>query len=125
MARRTARSVSESIIKLSGNPRLLGTIDFTATSKTNHQATTPFNNTGNALLGKVLVLSATQNCYILPVTTNVGTVTTATGVPLFANERVIMVMDDIDLSVAAGEFYGWLACIRSTADGNLRIWELV
>ncbi len=125
MARRNARSVSESIVLLSGSPRYLGVIDFTATSKTNHEATTPFNNTGTALAGKVLLLQATQDCYILPRPTNTGTVTSTTGVKIAAGERVQITMDDIDSKTPAGENYGWLACLRVSTSGNLSVWELL
>ncbi|SRR5258706_5312386 len=125
MARRNARSVSEAIVKYSGSPRYLGVIDFTNVSKTNHQATTPFNNTGTALAGKILLLQPAQDVYILPVTTNAGTVSSTNGVLIMANERVILTVDDLDVTDIAGEFYGWLAAIRSTTSGNLRVWELV
>jgi hypothetical protein len=125
MARRNARSVSEAIVKYSGSPRLLGTIDFTATSKTNAQASVAFNAADPALAGKILLVQPSQDVYVLPVATSTGTVSTSTGVLLFANERVEMTMDDVDRTDVAGERYGWLAAIRSTADGNLRVWELV
>lgn len=125
MARRNARSVSEAIVKYSGSPRLLGTIDFTSTSKTNAQASVPFNAADPALAGKILLLQASQDVYILPTATSTGLVTSSTGVLVFANERVILTCDDIDKTDMAGERFGWLAAIRSTADGNLRIWELV
>lgn len=125
MARRNARSVSEAIVKYSGSPRLLGTIDFAAASKTNATATTPFNATDPALAGKILLLQPSQDVYVLPVATSSGAVTSSTGVLLYAGERVILTVDDIDSRDVAGERYGWLAAIRSTADGSLRIWELV
>ena len=125
MARRNARSVSESIVRLSGSPRYLGVIDFTGTSKTNHEATTPFNNTGNALLGKVLLLQPSQACYILGVSANDGTVSATNGVYLFANERVEIVMDDLpDVSTQPSDLLPWLAVIRDSASGNLKVWEL-
>lgn len=125
MARRTARSVSESIVKLSGNPVYLGTIDYAATSKTNHQATTPFANAGNALLGKIILMQPSTDVYIRTVLTNSGTVDSTNGILILANERVQIVCEDIDGTVLAGESYRWLAAIRSTASGNLKVWELL
>ncbi len=101
---------------LSGTPKYLGVIDFTGTSKTNHQATSVFNNTGAALTGKTLLLQCSAAVHILPVTTNDGTVTTATGVKLAADERVIISM---------GSTYGWLAAIQTSGAGNLSFWELI
>lgn len=123
MARRNARSVSEAIIKLSGSPRYLGTIDFTATSKTNEQATTPFGVGGMA--GKILLLQPSTDVYILPTATSTGAVTSTNGVLLGAGERVQLTLDDRDVTDEAGESFAWLAALRSTADGNLKVWELV
>lgn len=123
MARRTARSVSESIIRLSGSPRYLGTIDFTSSSRTNAVgASTTFNTSG--LQAKVLLLQPSQDVYILPVATNNGAVTSTTGIVIYANERVILTMDDTDAQTPAGELYAWLAALRVSADGNLKVWEL-
>src|SRR3990167_5807662 len=124
MARRTARSVSESIVRLSGRPVLLGTITAT-TTKNNHTTAVPFNNTGNALLGKTLLIQPDSACYIGCGLTNAGTVTTANGVKLAADERVILTMDDIDSSVAAGEFYGWFASVAVSGTTVLKVWELL
>lgn len=125
MARRNSRSVSEAIIRLSGSPRYLGTIDFTATSKTNAEATTAFNTAAPRLGGKVLLIQPDQDCYILPVSTSTGTVTSTNGVKLTSGERVQITMDDIDPTSISGEAYQWLACLRVSASGNLKVWELV
>lgn len=125
MARRNSRSVTESIVKYSGSPRYLGTIDFGAASKTNHQATTPFNNTGTALCGKILLLQPDQDVYILPTNTNTGTVTAANGYKLLAGQAATITVDDLEERVIAGEFYGWLAALQVSAGGNLKVWELV
>lgn len=103
-------------LKLYGSPKFLGVIDYTGTSKTNHEATTPFNNTSTALCGKLLLLSATTAVHVLKVATNAGTVTTTTGVPLQPNDRVIQLMDNSTNC--------WLAAIRASASGNLSVWEL-
>lgn len=106
---------------INGAPTFLGVIDYTASSVTNHQASTPFNNTGSALCGKVLLLQPSTDVYVLPVTTNTGTVTTSNGVLLFANERVLLTMTDY---FATNATECWLAAIRSSASGNLRVWAL-
>lgn len=106
-------------LKLYGTPKYLGVIDYTGTSTTNHQASTPFNNTGDALCGKTLLLKATTDAHVLAVSTNTGTVTTATGVPIGPTDRVIQTMP---ASVSGTKC--WLAVIRATASGNLSVWEL-
>lgn len=127
MARRNAKSVSEAIVVQSGSPRYLGTIDFTSAAKTNATATTAFNVTG--LQGKVLLLQPSQDVYILPlpVATPVAgnTVSSTNGITVYANERVEISMDDPDSKCPAGELYAWLGAIRVSADGNLKVWELV
>lgn len=124
MARRNARSVSESIVVQDGSLRYLGTIDFTSTSRTNAQATTPFNDTSPALAGKHLILQTSQDVYILPVQTSTGTVTSTNGFTLYAGETKSFWMDDFDERAVAGEPYAWLAALRVSADGNLKVWEL-
>ena len=125
MARRNARSVSEAIVKYSGTPVYLGTIDFTATSKTNAQATTPFNAALPGLLGKILMLQPSQDVYILPVDTSTRAITSSNGILLYAGERVTVTMMDMDITDEPGENTPWLAAIRSSADGNLKVWELI
>lgn len=124
MARRNARSVTESIVKLSGCPVFLGTIDFTATSKTNAQATTPFNDASPALAGMSLLLQTSQDVYILPVLSSSTAVSSTNGILITAGERVILTMDDFDERAIAGEVRAWLAAVRSSQDGNLKVWEL-
>ena len=106
-------------LKLYGTPKPLGVIDYTGTSTTNHQASVPFSNTGDALCGKMLLLRASTDAFVLAVSTNTGTVTTATGVPISTNERVIQLMP---ASVSGTKC--WLAVIRSTVSGNLSVWEM-
>lgn len=98
-----------------GSPSFLGVIDATTTSKTNHQATTPFANTVDALKGKTILIQSSAACFILPVSTNTGTVTAANGVKLAADERVIITM---------GSAQGWLAAILASGTGNVRVWEM-
>lgn len=124
MARRNGRSVSEEIAKQSGSPRYLGTITGTV-SKTNNTTAANFNDTGNALLGKVLLLQPDVDCYILPVSSATGSVTSSNGIKISAGERVEIQMDDPDNGVVAGEFYGWIAALPVSGTLNLKIWELV
>lgn len=127
MARRNSRSVTESIVKYSGRPSFLGVIVAT-TTKNNHDTATPFNNTGNALLGKVLILQSDAAFYFNIGTSNAVTAAvSATGSSMLiqASERVTITMDDIDPSVDAGEFYGWIACVAVSGTANVKVWELV
>lgn len=112
----TLRNINHPLLTLSGSPRLLGVIDFTSTAKTNAEATTPFNAADPALGGKVLLLQATQDVFVLPVSDSTGDAASATSVLLYAGERVILTMDSVNM---------WLSAVRSTADGNLKVWELV
>lgn len=125
MARRNARSVSEAIIRLSGCPVLLGTIDYTDTSKTNAEASTPFNAASPALAGKIILVQPSTDCYILPVLTSTSVVASTTGVLLLANERLSFTLEDYDERAVDGEVRAWLAAIRSASNGNLKVWELV
>lgn len=98
---------------LNGVPTYLGTI-AASTSKTNHDTATPFNNTGNALCGKVLLVqnAAAGAVRLLAVATNTGTVSNTRGATfgpsIGAGERVVLFMPpdtrraamDIDLTTA-------------------------
>jgi hypothetical protein len=123
MARRNSRSVTESIVKYSGYPVLLGTIDYTNASKTNNQASVAFGTSG--LAGKILLLQASTDVYVLPVLTATATVSSSTGVLIVANERVQITMPDMDVMDEPGDTPIWLAAIRSSVSGNLRVWELL
>ena len=101
-------------LKLNGTPVLLGTIVAT-TTKNNHDTAVPFNNTADALKGKVVMLVPDAACYVTFGTTNAITATTA-GVPLQAGERV---------HVNLAEDYGWIACVSVSGTTNLRIWEML
>lgn len=100
---------------LNGSPSYLGTIIAT-TTKNNHDTATPFNDTGDALKGKALMVQPDTACYILAGATNAGTVTTSNGVKLAADERVILTMT---------RDQGWLACVAVSGTTNLKVWELV
>ena len=100
----------------------LGTIDCTGTSKTNHQATTAFNNTGEGLSGKVLMLvnEHTDVIRIYPVKANDGTVTVtraagaAFGFPIQPGAALTMNM---------GDAYSWLAAVAASGAGKLDEFE--
>ena len=99
--------------RLVGCPTRLGVIICT-TSKNNHDTATPFNNTGNALKGKLLVVQPDAACYINAVTANNGTAAT-TDLKLDAGEKFYIQM---------GEDHGWLACIAVSGTVNLQVYEL-
>ena len=104
-----------------GYPVYLGTYDATTTSKTNHQATTVFNNTGVALKGKVLCIYNAGSVDVRwhPTATNDGTTTNTRGatfgVPLAPGSFA---------TVRMGETYGWLAVIATSSTANVDVWEL-
>lgn len=101
-------------LALMASPVYLGTIVAT-TTKNNHDTNTPFNNTGDALKGKLLMLQSDADCHIAFGTTNAITAaTTATtgSVKLLADERV---------QVKMGASHGWIACVGTA---NLKVWEL-
>jgi hypothetical protein len=98
-----------------GSPSYLGTIVAT-TTKNNHDTATPFNNTGDALKTKMLMVQPDAECYILAGTTNGATVTTGNGVYLDANEKFFITMK-------SGQ--GWLACVSLAGTTNLKVWEMV
>lgn len=99
-----------------GTPTLLGTIDFTAASKTNASATTPFNNTGDGLAGKCLLLQPTQPVYIVPGTSSATTASSTTAVLIKADERVCFCMHTN---------YSHLAAIAYSTGGNLFVWNMI
>jgi hypothetical protein len=107
------RSYAVSLIT-NGTPVYLGTI-VASTTKNNHDTASPFNDTGDALEGKFLLVQCDAAAYVLPGTANTTTVTTSNGVKLAADERVI-------LSMAAG--YKWLAALAVTGTANCKVWEL-
>lgn len=107
-----------------GTPLYLGTIDATTTSKTNHEATTAFSNTGDALGGKILLIhnTGTTAARVYGVTTNTGTVTNtrgaaaAFGVPIAPDSIKVLTM------TADRKF---LAVIMVSSTANVDVWELI
>lgn len=99
-----------------GTPVLLGTIDFTGTSKTQATATTTFATSGFGLSGKTLLLQPTEAVYIRPGTSSSVTAAAATSVLLQRDERVCF-------HVSAP--YTHLAAVRSATSGNLLVFEML
>lgn len=110
---------NELLTILNGVPTSLGVIIAT-TTKNNHDTATPFNNTGDALCGKVLMVQSDVDCYIQVGTANTVTATasaTSASIKLKADERIVFVM---------GSTQGWIAAIPSTAaTANVKVWELL
>lgn len=103
-------------IVLNGSPSYLGSIVTTsAAAKNNHDTAVPFNNTGAGLSGKVLLIQVSAACYFLGKITNSAAVTTATGVKLAADERVIVTLTKDE---------GWFSVIRDSADVTVKVFEL-
>lgn len=100
---------------LNGSPQYLGTI-AASTTTTNHTTASPFNNTGDGLAGKMLLIQPDATCFLRGVTTNSGTVTTTNGVYVGTNERVIITLKSDE---------GWLAVLGDGGSVNARVWELV
>lgn len=98
---------------VNGTPRYLGTIAANTTTN-NHDTASPFNNTGMALKGKVLLLQSDAACHVACGTTNAVTVTTSNGVKLAADERVLIHMNEDD-------GYGWIAVVGAA---NVKVFEL-
>ncbi len=98
---------------LNGTPKWLGTITSAGTSINNLTTAVPFSSTGDALKGKTILVQCDAVTRILPGLTNAASVTTAIGVKLAADERVIIMMRPD---------YGWLAVIGTT---NCNVWELL
>lgn len=99
---------------LVGTPTRLGVIAATTTSQNNHDTGTPFNNTGDALAGKLLLVQPDVACYIATGSTSSVTAAT-TDVKLEANERVYLNMP------RAGKF---LACRSVSGSVSLQVYEL-
>lgn len=99
---------------VNGMPVLLGTIVAT-TTKNNHDTAVPFNNTGDALKSKPVLLQSDAACYVAFGSTNAVTATTS-NVKLAADEKVTFVMDPS---------YGWIACVAVSGTANLRVSELL
>lgn len=124
MPRRNSRSVSEELAKQSGAPRYLGTIVAT-TVKSNETTAAPFNNSATYLLGKTLLIQSDADCYILP-TAAAGEagLTSSNGVRIFANERVVLEMDDFDQLPISAEALRSLTALAVAGTANVKVWEL-
>lgn len=107
-------NISQSYEAVNGTHTFLGTIIAT-TTKNNNDTATPFNNSGEALKGKVLLLQPDAACYILPGTLSTTTVTTTNGLKVGADQTYVIIM---------GAGYGFLACLAVTGTANLKVWEL-
>ena len=105
-------NINQSYEAVNGTHVFLGTIVAT-TTKNNHDTAVPFNNTGEALKGKVLLVQPDAACHILPGLLNTSTVTTTNGLKLAADQTYVIMM---------GSSYGWLAVVGSA---SLKVWELV
>lgn len=101
---------------LYGSENRLGVVIATTTSQNNNDTATPFNNTGNGLGGKLLLIQPDVACYVATGKTSSVTAAT-TSKRLEANERHIINMPSDHL---------FLAC-RAVATGtvNLQVHEKV
>ena len=111
----SVRRFNDVTTTLNGTPVYLGVIVAT-TTKNNHDTAAPFNNTGEALKGKTLLIQSDAAFYLYTGTTNAATASTTNGVLVAANERIVMVM---------GSSYGWVAALAVTGTANVRVWELI
>ena len=104
-------------LSLNGTPVFLGVIVAT-TTKSNHDTATPFNNTGEALKGKVLLIQTDTACYVNFGTTNAVTATgSATG-------GAVHLADKEKMKVIMNSNYGWIAAVAVSGTSNVQIWEL-
>ena len=91
------------------------------TSVNNHTTLTPFNNTGNGLGGKVLMIQTDASCYINVGSANtVAAVASATSASLFIPASYIGI--PLLLTMKSGD--GFLACISVAGTTNLKVWEM-
>jgi hypothetical protein len=103
---------------INGSPSFLGVIVAT-TTKNNHDTAAAFNNTGDALKGKMLLLQPDTACWIRvgPLNTQTASATaTAGSIYLAARERVIVGMTRDN---------GFLACVAVSGTTNLQVHEMV
>lgn len=103
---------------LNGLHSFLGVIIAT-TTKNNHDTATPFNNTGDALKGKTLILQSDAAYYVYAGTANTATVTgttTGNGMLIGAGERVQLTMT---------RDHGWLAAVAVSGTANVKVWEMI
>ncbi len=114
----TRMTGSHGIDSLNGTRIHLGTIVAT-TTKNNHDTAVPFNDTGDALMGKMLELQSDAAFYVRAGTVNTITVTAGTATtagPLVeARERFVINM---------GGDKGWLACLSVSGTATVQVFEL-
>lgn len=108
------KTVDQLLVLLNGDPTFLGAISAT-TTKNNHTTAVPFSNTGTGLAGKTLLLQPDTAGYLLCGSANTAAVTSANGIKINADERVIISLSDTN---------GWCAWLASTGTSILRVWEL-
>lgn len=103
---------------INGAPTYLGSIVTTsAAAKNNSDTAVAFNGSAAPYLkGKMLLIQTSGVCYILPVSSASGAVTSANGIKLAADERVILTMDGAR---------GFLSVIRDSSDVTVKVWELM
>lgn len=119
MARRTARSVHESVVRMSGTPYFLGNIAYAGSSVNSN---TVF---AGSLAGLVVLMQPSTDCYVEAVIGSAGTTSSTTGFLVSANERVTIIFPDKDSSGnQLTEERCFLAVIQSTASGTLKCAEL-
>jgi hypothetical protein len=109
---------SHAIDALYGNPVHLGTVIAT-TTKNNTDTAVPFNSTGDALKGKMLLLQSDAAFYVRAGTVSTITVTTGTsttaGVKVEAGEKYILSM---------GREQGWIACVSASGTATVQVFEM-
>ncbi len=102
---------------LADAPRNFLGVIIATTTKNNHNTATPFNNTGNALQGKTLLVQADTACYIYTGKLNTQTVTgTATG-------NGFLLEAGKGYSFTMGPDEGYLAAVAVSGTSNLKVWE--
>jgi hypothetical protein len=99
---------------LFGAPSRLGVIVATTTAKNNNDTGTPFNNTGDALAGKVVMVQPDAACTLAVGSSSVAAV--STDERLEANEKRI-----INMPLSSG--YVSLRAVTGTVNGQ--VYELI
>lgn len=98
---------------LNGSPQYLGSIVTTAATAQNNSTTAvPFTLNG----GRSYMVQANGVCYFLAQELAAGATTTANGVQVAANERVIFTTKSTE---------AFISIIRDSADVTVKVWEVV
>lgn len=97
------------------------------TGQTNATCAQPFNEDYPGLLGKILLIQPSEECFVLTADWPGEELPVSEGIKLAADERVIISMDDIDSSVllAHDEAFAWLAGVTASGTSDIKVWELV